>query len=142
MKRRNFLQSIVLILWHPWPGETTPTQPSIYEYEDGGYLIEVGCLRCGMYADLSGSLLEFNVYVTDHPVPGTIRERRMVPSEILKKKLERVGFPTEFEGHPKYPSLVGRMSRFLSPNQVADKLQRVLAGCDFKLLYHNPGSRR
>ena len=80
MKRRNFLQSVALLFWHPWPTTTTTTQPSIYDYEDGRYLVAVGCLRCCLCPGSStGSVLDFHVWVTDYPVPGMIRERRMTP---------------------------------------------------------------
>ena len=141
MKRRNFLQSVALLFWHPWPTATPPVR--IYDYEDGHYLVAVGCLRCRLCPGSStGLVLDFHVWVTDYPLPGMIRERRMAPSETLKKKLEEVGFPTALEGDAMYPSLVARMTYFLTPNQVAEKLQRILRGChEWSLLYYDFNSR-
>lgn len=75
------------------------------------------------------------------PMPGMVRERRMVPSDHLKWELERLGFPSRLEGHPVYPSLVAQMSRFPAPNEIAVRLQQILCACrDWTLLYYNPDS--
>ncbi len=143
MDRRDFLQSVALLFWHPWPTATPPVKASIYDYEDGRYLVAVGCLRCCLCPGSStGSVLDFHVVVTDYTVPEMIRERRMAPSETLKKKLEEVGFQSRLEGDAMYPSLVARMTYFLTPNQVAEKLQRILRGCsEWSLLYYDFNSR-
>ncbi len=134
MHRRHFLHSVAgLILW---PTGTTP-QPTITDFEDGGYLVEVGCLHCGLSSD---STLVFNVYITDHPMPGMERIRRMVPSETLKRELEQVGFPTRPEGDERWPSLVTRMSYLLGPNEIAERLQQILRCGDWTLLYYDPES--
>jgi hypothetical protein len=141
MDRRSFLQSLgALILWrHPWLAATTPTtQPIIFDYEDGGYLIAVDCLRCTIYPDsCTGSVLNFHVWVTDYPVPGMIRERLMLPSEILKKKLEEVGFPSRLEDDV-WPFVVARMTYFLTPAEVGKRLQQIVRGWDSSLLYYAP----
>jgi hypothetical protein len=139
MKRRSFLHSVAGALI-PWPAVTSP-QPIITDFGDGGYLVEVGCLRCAAAEFPGGSALEFNVYITDYPMPGMVRERRMMPSKTLKMKLERVGFRSVLEGHPVYPSLVAEMTFFPRPNEIAERLQQILRGChDWTLLYHDPGS--
>ena len=136
MNRRTFLHSVgSLILW---PAAPVPLESTIYDYEDGGYLIEVGCLHCCLYPEASGSVLDFVVYVTDYPMPGMIRERRMVPSQLLKKKLEEVGCPSVFDGYEL--SLVAHMPRFLTPHEVAEKLQQILRAGDWTLLYYAPDS--
>jgi len=67
MQRRTFLQSVAgLILW---PSGTTP-QPIIMDYEDGGYLVEVGFLHCAAAKCPGGSAQDFTVYVIDYPMPG------------------------------------------------------------------------
>ena len=106
-------------------------------------MVVVGCLRCCLYPGFStGSVLDFHVWVTDYPVPGMIRERRMAPSETLKKKLEEVGFHSRLEGDAMYPSLVARISRFLTPDEVVERLQRILRGChEWSLLYYDFNSR-
>ncbi len=146
MDRRNFLQSLAgsLILWrHPWPAATPPVRPRIYDYQDGCYLVVVGCLRCCLCPGSSmGSVLDFHVLVTDYPVPRMIQERWMAPSETLKRKLEEVGVPSRPKGDAMYPSLVARMAYFLTPSQVAEKLQQVLRGChEWSLLYYDFNSR-
>ena len=136
MKRRRFLQSVAgLLLWRPWPAATTQ-QAYIYEYDDGGFLVEVGCLRCC----LDSEVLEFNVFVTYYPMPGMERVRRMVPSGILTWELERFGFPSVLEGDERWPSLVARMPRFVTPIEVAEKLQQILRRGDWCRLYHDPES--
>ena len=138
MNRRHFLQSLGVLFWHPWAAATTP-QPIITDLGDGDFLIEVGCLHCSLCPDSStGSLLDFMVYVTDRPIPGMIRERRMVPTKLLKKKLEEVGFPSVFDGYEL--SLVSHMPGFVTPNEVAEKLQQILRGGDWTLLYYDPDS--
>lgn len=139
MKRRTFICSIAAGLI-PWPTAPTP-QPIITEFDAESFLVEVGSLHCAAAECQGGSVLEFNVYVTDCPMPGMVRERRMVPSETLKKKLEEVGFPSQLEGHPTYPSLVAQMSRFPAPNEIAQRLQQILPGCsDWNRLYYDPDS--
>ena len=133
MKRRNFLQSVAgLILWHP-----ATARPIITAFGDC-FLIEVGCLHCAVERCPGGSTLTFNVYVEDHPIPGMFRVRRMVPSVTLKRKLERVGFPSVLEGDEQYPSLVARIRHFPRPNEVGERLQQILRGCDCRLLCHDP----
>lgn len=137
MHRRNFLHSVAgLILW---PTGTDPT-PIITDFEDGGFLIDVGCLRCCLCQEFGGSILSFVPWITDHPKPGMVRERRMAPSTTLKNKLEQVGFPTEFEGDERWPSLVACITHFITPNEIAAMLQRVLWSADWHLLYHDPES--
>ena len=139
MKRRTFLQSVAggLILWrHPWPVVPDPTQPIIFDYEDGGFLIAVDRLRCCLYPDSFGSVLDFGVWVTDYPM-GKVRERLMLPSETLTKKLEEVGFPSRLEDDL-YPFLVARMTYFLTPAEVGKRLQQIVRGWDSSLLYYAP----
>jgi len=126
--------------WHSRPAANNP-KSNIHDYEDGGYLVEVGCLRCCIYPESKGSVLEFVPWVTDYPGPGMIRERRMAPSSKLKTKLkEEFGCPCVFEGHPDYPSLIARMTRFLTPNELAEKLMQLLRGGDSTQLYYDPDS--
>jgi len=135
MHRRTFLQSVAgLVLW---PTGTNP-KPIITALDDGGYLIEVGCLRC--YSQSGGSVLDIVPWVIDHPMPGMELIRRMVPTAALKEKLEQVGFPTRPEGYEQHPSLVARLSYFLAPNEVAAKLQQILRCGDWTLLYYDPES--
>ena len=144
MKRRSFLQSVAgVILWRPWPGETT-TQPIITDLE-GDYAVEVGPLRCIIYHTSStGSVLDFNVWLIDHPVPGMVRSRLMLYSETLKKKLEEtMGCPCVLEGHPEYPSLVARMPRPFTPKEVGELLQKLLLCChDWSVLCFDPDSEQ
>jgi hypothetical protein len=62
----------------------------------------------------------------------------MAPTELLKMKLDAVGFPSVFEGDEKYPSLVAHMTRFLTPNEVAVRLEQLLRAGDWRLLYFDP----
>ena len=142
MKRRTFLQSVSgLILWQPcWPAVSTPLQSTITDFEDGGFLIEIGPLHCCLYPEAYGSVLDFVVYITDYPMPGMIRERRMVPSELLSQKLEEVGFPSRLEGDEQWPSLIVHMPRIVTPNEVAERLQQLLRAGDWTLLYYAPDS--
>ena len=110
----------------------------ITDLDDGDFSIEVGLLQCFLYPDSDGSVLDFVPWVVDHPVPGMVRGRRMLPTETLRRKLAEVGFPTEFGGHPGYPSLVARMPRLFTPHEVAEKLQQILRGGDSTLLYYDP----
>ena len=124
--------------WHPRPTATTP-KPIITDLEDGDCLVEVGPLQCFLCPDLVGSVLDFHVWLIDHPVPGMTRERLMLCSDTLKRKLEKeLGCPCVFEGHPEYPSLVARPARIFTPNEVAEKLQQILQGADWNLLYYDP----
>ena len=129
MKRRTFLQSVAggLILWcrHPVPAPN----PIITDLE-GDVAVEVGPLRCIIYRKSSGTVLDFNVWLIDHPVPGMVRSRLMLCSDTLKKKLEEAfGCPCVLEGHPEYPSLVARMPRPFTPKEVATLLQKLLLCC-------------
>ena len=139
MKRRTFLYSASgLILWRSWPA-TTPIQSTIHDFEDGGFLVEAGCLRCCLYPDSpSGSILDFVPWFLDTPIPEIYCEWRMAPTELLQTKLAAVGFPSRLEGDEKYPSLVARMTRIVTPIEVAERLEQVLRGGDWRLLYHDP----
>ncbi len=64
----------------------------------------------------------------------------MAPSTALKVKLEEVGFPTDIEGDEQWPSLVARLDRFFTPNEMAAMLQHVLRSGDRRLLYFDPES--
>ena len=138
MKRRTFLHSISgLILWQPcWPDTATPLESTIYDYQDGGFLVSVGCLRCCLYPESKGSVLDFVPWLISRPMPEMTSERRMVPTTLLKKKLEEVGFPSVFDENES--SLVAHMPCFLTPNEVADRLQQILRSGDWHLLYHDP----
>ena len=137
MNRRHFLQSVSA--WAFWPRPSPSPKPVITKYADG-HTIEFGCLRCSTEEDGSGTSLTFGVFLSTYPLPG---ETRMVPTEILKRRLEAVGLPVVWESwHPDYPFLVARINPCPSPDDIAARLQQVLAGCDPELLYQNPGSRR
>jgi len=141
MNRRHFVKFVsALALWH----RASPSipKPVIKKYDDG-YTIDLGIVRCLTEKDRNGTTLVFSVFLTTYPMPGVVNEDLMVPTATLKKRLEAVGFPVVWEiWHPDFPFLVARMNPCPSPQHIAARLQHVLAGCDLKLLYKNPGSRR
>ena len=142
MERRSFLQSVAggLILWCRHPALVP--QPIITDL-DGDYAVEVGPLRCIIYRNSSGSVLNFNVWLIDHPVQGMVRSRLMLYSETLKKALEEtMGCPCVLEGHPEYPSLVARLPRPITPQEVGELLQNLVRCCpDWSILCFEPGPR-
>lgn len=137
MERRTFLQAFAGVILCPWATATAPiTRPIIFDYEDGGFLIGVDCLRCTIYPDSFGSVLDFGVWVTDYP-NGMIRERLLLPSATLKKKLEEVGFTCVLEDDL-YPFIVARLTHILTPHEVGTLLQTIVRGWDSGLLYYDP----
>ena len=62
--------------------------------------------------------------------------RRMVPTELLRTRLEDVGVAVEFDGQPMYPALVG--TSLLGPAQLHQRMAMVLGGCDWTALYCDP----
>ena len=144
MQRRTFLQSVaggLVLSWNPWPAATTP-QPIITALGDGDYHIEVGPLRCALVRCQDGSsVLGIDVYAAypdDYPLAGVVSERRMLPSEELKKKLAEVGCAT-FDGTSQlHPSLGAIVPYCPTPDEVGKKLQQILRECrDSRLLYHD-----
>jgi len=142
MERRTFLQSVAggLILWYQQPWPTTP-QPIITDLGDGDYYIEVGPLHCALVKCRGSSVLGIDIYAAypEHlPLPGIVAERRMVPSETLKRQLRKVGIPTVDGSSQLHPSLGTTLSYALTPDQVGKKLQQILRECrDSRLLYRD-----
>ncbi len=133
MKRRSFLQSLAaLAFWHP---TSQSPQPVIKKYDDG-YTIQVGCLRCLTEEDEAGASLSFGVFITTKLLDGW-EENRLLPTERLQQDLQAVGFPVVTEIWNYFPVPTARMTSCLSPQDIAERLQQVLAGCDPKLLYYD-----
>ncbi len=78
----------------------------------------------------------FGVFLTTYPMPG-MAEHRMLPTERLQHELHAVGFPVVTEIWSYFPVPIARMTSCLSPQDIAERLQQVLAGCDPKLLYYD-----
>ncbi len=134
MKRRNFLQSLSALAF--WPPASPSPQPVIKKYDDG-YEIQVGCLRCCTEEDRSGTILTFAVFLIETPLPGVVNENRMLPTERLQQELHAVGFPVVTEIWNYFPVPTARIDHRPSPQDIAERLQQVLAGCDPKLLYYD-----
>jgi hypothetical protein len=133
MKRRSFLQSVsALALW-PW--RSPSLQPVIKGFDDG-YRIDVGILRCCTYEDEAGTSLTFGVFITTQ-LPGGWEESRKLPTERLQQELKAVGFPVVTEIWGSFPVLVATMTSCPSPQDITERLQKLLAGCDPKLLFYD-----
>jgi hypothetical protein len=141
MDRRSFLQSLgALALWQP---VSSSRRTSVIKTFDDGYEIDVGPLRCLTEKDGSGTILTFGVFLTSYPMPGVVDETRMAPTEMLKQRLEAVGFPVAWEiWNPDYPFIVARIDPCPLPQEIAARLQGVLAGCNPEFLYQNSSSGR
>jgi len=140
MNRRQFLHAASALASWPLVIPSAP-RPIISEFEDG-YTIDVDLLRCSLENTRSGSSLVFGVFITSYPGPDAIEETRMIPTEFLKSKLERVGMPFVWEQwHPDFPFLVAYLNHIPRPSDIAVKLQRVLSGDDSRLFWNEPNRK-
>jgi hypothetical protein len=133
MKRRSFLQSVsALALW-PW---RSPSPEPVIKRFDDGYWIDVGILRCLTYADGAGTSLTFGVFIITQ-LPGGWEESRKLPTERLQQELKAVGFPVVTEIWGSFLVLVATMTSCPTPQDIAERLEQVLAKCDPKLLFYD-----
>ena len=160
MDRRNFLQSVAgLAICHPAISgsvdEYTVEVGGLSAIEFGGASsVEVagfscydcGGLVCQVERTPGGASLLFSTFVKSQPKSGVVDVMRVDPSELLRKRLEMVGFPTRDErppfrskGHLVYPWLAAEIDFFPQPTAIANRLKQVLAGCDPKRLYFDLG---
>lgn len=128
MERRDFMLSIILAVIEP-----VTRQARIARF-DGAYLMEIGCLHCA----IEKQSLTVNVFVERRWPNGRVEVRRMVPTELLRRRLRESGLDLEREGHHVYPSLIGRVDHGLSPEALGRLLTAVLDGCDWRSLYDEP----
>ena len=71
------------------------------------------------------------------PWPELLRTGEWSPSQLLKMKLAEVGFPTVDGRNQIDPALAAILPCLLTPDEVGEKLQQILAECDSRLLYHD-----
>jgi hypothetical protein len=140
MNRRQFLHAASALASWPLVIQTAP-RPIISEFEDG-YTIDVDLLRCSLGTCRSGSTLVFGVFITSYPRPGAIEETRMIPTELLKTRLEQIGFPVIWEQWlPAFPFLVAYLDHIPRPQDIAARLQWVLSSNDSRLFYVEPNRK-
>jgi hypothetical protein len=160
MNRRNFLQSIAgLTICRPTifcsENEYTIDVGGLSATEFGGVssvevpdfsTIASGGLDCYVERSQGGASLVLSMFLKSQPKPGVVDVRRVVPSELLRGRLAAVGLPTRDEGQPihvkgytVYPWLAAEIDFFPQPIEIAKRLKQVLAGCDPKGFYFDPG---
>jgi hypothetical protein len=124
--RRSFLfEALALIL-----GSFLPASA------DAEFLLECGCLWCGGQRQGQGWAVAFTVYIARTRPDGALMLRRMVPTELLRTRLEDIGVAVEFDGQPMYPALVGTSA--FGPAQLHQRMAMALGGCDWTVLYCDP----
>ena len=70
---------------------------------------------------------------------GPVVTTRKVPTTSLQEKLlSFLGIETRLEGHPIYPSLVGRLPCRPDPNELLAKMKVLMATVKLCLLYTEP----
>ncbi len=128
MHRREFMLSIVLAAIRPGV-----CRAKITRFDEGSPL-EIGCLHCAV----EEQSVTVDVYVEHRWPNGRVEVRRMVPTETLQRRLNALGLSLELQGHPIYPSLVGRVEHRPAPDALGRLLAAVLEDSDWRSLYAEP----
>jgi hypothetical protein len=131
--RRHFLVRFLAMLVRRKEADSAITY-----FGSDAFLIECGVLHCGVGRQGDGTwLLSFNVYRTMKTWWGGTEER-MVPSAALHQRLAEIGITVEYDGHPTYPSMVGRSEVPVDPGELLRQMKTLLATVDERLLYTVP----
>jgi len=112
------------------------------EADDGVDAVVIECrgLSCAASHEDDGSWrVSFEIWITTIFALGPVVTQRKVPSITLKAKLWSIlGIETALEGHPIYPSLVGRVPCRPDPDELLVKMKKLMATVELPSLYTEP----